>query len=285
MTVDGEHLSDLTLRVRDEEQRDLADEAYRSAHAPDRRAPRQARRARRDAARATRCSSAPTSTGSWPASRRPTVRVGELHVAAPPIPRRRGLGRRRRRRAARPSDRHRSPDRRVSRLPRHARPASITSASPSTTSTRRSPLYTAAASASAVEHRETVAEQGVEAVLLDVGESHVELLAPLGPDTPVGKFLAKRGPGLHHVAYQVDDIEAELARLARGRAAADRRARRASASAGRGSRSCTPARPAACSPRSSSPRRDTDEQRRDYDGSASASRAARSSRCASATMP
>jgi methylmalonyl-CoA/ethylmalonyl-CoA epimerase len=62
-------------------------------------------------------------------------------------------------------------------------------------------------------HRETVTEQGVEAVLLDVGENHVELLAPLGDDTPVGKFLAKKGPGLHHVAYQTSDIEAELARL------------------------------------------------------------------------
>jgi methylmalonyl-CoA/ethylmalonyl-CoA epimerase len=62
-------------------------------------------------------------------------------------------------------------------------------------------------------HRETVAEQGVEAVLLDVGESHVELLAPLGPETPVGRFLARQGPGLHHVAYQTEDIEAELARL------------------------------------------------------------------------
>jgi methylmalonyl-CoA epimerase len=62
-------------------------------------------------------------------------------------------------------------------------------------------------------HRETVAEQGVEAVLLDVGENHVELLQPLGPDTPVGKFLARRGPGIHHVAYQVADIEAELGRL------------------------------------------------------------------------
>src|ERR671925_119227 len=49
-----------------------------------------------------------------------------------------------------------------------------------------------------VEHRETVAEQGVEAVLLGVGDSHVELLSPLGPDTAVGKFIAKRGPGLHH---------------------------------------------------------------------------------------
>ena len=59
-------------------------------------------------------------------------------------------------------------------------------------------------------HREVVEEQGVEAVLLDVGENHVELLAPLGPDTPVGKFLAKHGPGLHHVAYQVDDIDSTL---------------------------------------------------------------------------
>jgi len=62
-------------------------------------------------------------------------------------------------------------------------------------------------------HRETVTEQGVEAVLLDVGENHVELLAPTGPDTPVGKFLAKRGPGIHHVAYQVDDIDSALGSL------------------------------------------------------------------------
>lgn len=62
-------------------------------------------------------------------------------------------------------------------------------------------------------HRETVEEQGVEAVLLDVGEGHVELLAPLGPDTPVGKFMAKNGEGLHHVAYAVEDIDAALERL------------------------------------------------------------------------
>lgn len=62
-------------------------------------------------------------------------------------------------------------------------------------------------------HREVVAEQGVEAVLLDVGENHVELLAPLSADTPVGRFLAKQGPGLHHVAYQVNDIDATLERL------------------------------------------------------------------------
>jgi methylmalonyl-CoA/ethylmalonyl-CoA epimerase len=62
-------------------------------------------------------------------------------------------------------------------------------------------------------HREVVEEQGVEAVLLDVGENHVELLAPLGADTPVGKFLAKNGPGLHHVAYQVSDIDSTLRAL------------------------------------------------------------------------
>jgi methylmalonyl-CoA epimerase len=62
-------------------------------------------------------------------------------------------------------------------------------------------------------HRETIAEQGVEAALLDVGENHIELLAATGPDTPVGKFIAKKGPGMHHVAYQVDDIEATLAAL------------------------------------------------------------------------
>jgi methylmalonyl-CoA epimerase len=63
-------------------------------------------------------------------------------------------------------------------------------------------------------HRETVESQGVEAVLLDVGDGHVELLAPLGPDTPVGKYMAKNGAGLHHVAYAVDDIDATLERLA-----------------------------------------------------------------------
>jgi methylmalonyl-CoA/ethylmalonyl-CoA epimerase len=62
-------------------------------------------------------------------------------------------------------------------------------------------------------HRETLTEQGVEAVLFDVGENHVELLRPLGDDTPVGRFLAKRGPGLHHVAYQVQDIATALAQL------------------------------------------------------------------------
>lgn len=59
-------------------------------------------------------------------------------------------------------------------------------------------------------HREVVEEQGVEAVLLDVGDSHVELLSPTGPETPVGKFMAARGEGLHHVAYRVEDIDAAL---------------------------------------------------------------------------
>ena len=66
----------------------------------------------------------------------------------------------------------------------------------------------------ALAHRERVEEQGVEAVLLDVGEGHVELLAPLGPDTPVGKYMAKNGAGLHHVAYAVDDIDAALEKIA-----------------------------------------------------------------------
>ncbi len=66
-----------------------------------------------------------------------------------------------------------------------------------------------------VAHREVVSDQGVEAVLLDVGENHVELLAPLDSETPVGRFLARKGPGLHHVAYQVADIERTLAAMKR----------------------------------------------------------------------
>lgn len=62
-------------------------------------------------------------------------------------------------------------------------------------------------------HRETVAEQGVDAALLDVGDGHVELLAALGPETAVGKFLARRGPGLHHIAYRVGDLEQTLSAL------------------------------------------------------------------------
>jgi methylmalonyl-CoA/ethylmalonyl-CoA epimerase len=59
-------------------------------------------------------------------------------------------------------------------------------------------------------HRETVSEQGVDAALLDIGDSHVELLEPLGDDTAVGKFLSRRGPGLHHVAYRVTSVQETL---------------------------------------------------------------------------
>jgi methylmalonyl-CoA/ethylmalonyl-CoA epimerase len=64
-----------------------------------------------------------------------------------------------------------------------------------------------------LEGRETQDEQGVEAASMRVGGGHVELLAALGPDTPVGKFLARRGPGMHHVAYEVEDLSGELSRL------------------------------------------------------------------------
>ena len=62
-------------------------------------------------------------------------------------------------------------------------------------------------------HREVIEGQGVEAVLLDVGDGHVELLSPLGPDTVVGRFVERRGEGLHHVAYRVEDIDTVLANL------------------------------------------------------------------------
>ena len=78
-----------------------------------------------------------------------------------------------------------------------------------------------------LEHRETVPDQGVEAAALLVGAGRVELLASLGGETPVGKFLAKRGPGMHHVAYEVEDLPAELGRLARqGAELIDERPRR-----------------------------------------------------------
>ena len=66
----------------------------------------------------------------------------------------------------------------------------------------------------ALEHRDTVPDQGVEAAAVLVGSGRVELVAPLGDDTPVGRFLAKRGPGMHHVAYEVADVEAALEELA-----------------------------------------------------------------------
>jgi methylmalonyl-CoA epimerase len=65
-----------------------------------------------------------------------------------------------------------------------------------------------------VEHRATVPDQGVEAASLLLGAGRIELLEPLGEDTPVGRFLARRGPGMHHVAYLVADLHAELDRLA-----------------------------------------------------------------------
>jgi methylmalonyl-CoA/ethylmalonyl-CoA epimerase len=78
-----------------------------------------------------------------------------------------------------------------------------------------------------LEHRETVQEQGVEAASLRVGSDRVELLASLGEDTAVGKFLAKQGPGMHHVAYEVDDVgEALHALAAEGAELVDERPRR-----------------------------------------------------------
>lgn len=65
-----------------------------------------------------------------------------------------------------------------------------------------------------LEHRETVPDQGVEAAFLKVGNGRVELLASLGEETPVGKFLTKRGPGMHHVAYEVADVQAAIGELA-----------------------------------------------------------------------
>ncbi len=64
-----------------------------------------------------------------------------------------------------------------------------------------------------LEHREVVRDQGVEAASVLFGETRVELLAPTGADTPVGRFIAKRGPGMHHIAYEVDDVGAALAEL------------------------------------------------------------------------
>jgi methylmalonyl-CoA/ethylmalonyl-CoA epimerase len=66
----------------------------------------------------------------------------------------------------------------------------------------------------ALVHRETVSEQGVDAALLDIGDAHIELLQPLGPDTAVGKFLSRRGPGLHHVAYRVASVQQALSACA-----------------------------------------------------------------------
>src|ERR671936_2352949 len=78
-----------------------------------------------------------------------------------------------------------------------------------------------------LEHRESVPDQGVEAASMRVGEGRVELLASLGDETPVGKFLAKRGPGMHHVAYEVADVGEALGELAsQGAELIDERPRR-----------------------------------------------------------
>jgi methylmalonyl-CoA epimerase len=78
-----------------------------------------------------------------------------------------------------------------------------------------------------LEHRETVADQGIEAASLRIGSDRVELLAALGEDTPVGRFLAKRGPGMHHVAFEVEDVGAALSELeANGAELIDSRPRR-----------------------------------------------------------
>ena len=63
------------------------------------------------------------------------------------------------------------------------------------------------------QHRETVEEFGVEAALLEIGDAHVELLTPIGSDSAVARFLEKNGPGMHHVAYRTEDIDAELQRM------------------------------------------------------------------------
>ena len=67
-----------------------------------------------------------------------------------------------------------------------------------------------------VEVRETLLDQGVDTAVLRIGDARIELLAARGPETPVGKFIDRRGPGMHHVAFEVSDVERELERLAAG---------------------------------------------------------------------
>jgi methylmalonyl-CoA/ethylmalonyl-CoA epimerase len=66
-----------------------------------------------------------------------------------------------------------------------------------------------------LDHLETVETQGVKTAFLAVGDSHLELLEPLSPESPVGRFIAKRGEGIHHICLRVDDLDAELERLKR----------------------------------------------------------------------
>ena len=96
----------------------------------------------------------------------------------------------------------------------------------------------------------------MEAVLLEIGDAHVELLTPIQPDSGVAKFLERNGPGMHHVAYRTDDIDAALERLRAARAAADRRAAAHRHPRAAAWRSCTPSPPAGCSPRSCNRRKE-----------------------------
>ena len=82
-----------------------------------------------------------------------------------------------------------------------------------TRATRRRTRRLARCFRSEVDATEAVAEQGVRVAMLPIGETHIELLEPLSENSPVGKFLDKRGPGIHHVAISVADIRASLAQL------------------------------------------------------------------------
>jgi methylmalonyl-CoA epimerase len=64
-----------------------------------------------------------------------------------------------------------------------------------------------------LDYREEITEQGVRVGMLAIGDTHVELIEPLTEDSPVGRFLDKRGPGIHHIGVRVDDIRKELAKF------------------------------------------------------------------------
>jgi methylmalonyl-CoA epimerase len=65
-----------------------------------------------------------------------------------------------------------------------------------------------------LEHRELLAEDSVEVAVIRVGEDRIELLAAIDEDSPVGRFVSRRGPGIHHIAYEADDVQASLDELA-----------------------------------------------------------------------
>ncbi len=168
---------------------------------PARRAGRGAARARGARARVDRPDHEGRAASGASAGRRPAGRGGRRHPSSGALPPRRSCLRRLRRRASANGYRLRLMFSRIDHIG-----VAVAEIEPALE------LYRDRFDLS-LAHREVVEEQGVEAVLLDVGENHVELLAPLGEDTPVGKFLARQGPGLHHVAYQVSDIEATLEAL------------------------------------------------------------------------